>query len=101
MRVRIHDRSSRPRTRVHYRNLFALVGTDSIRKRPVKMVTKSEWKELVELAQLVAPGILGKAPPIPDANHFYTCHYCDQTVDRRLPADVLHHDRPGHSPRPR
>ena len=58
------------------------------------------WDEkLVELADMVAPGFLDAAKPVSDMGFFYTCHRCDQAVDKRVPADVRHHERRGHSPR--
>ena len=65
------------------------------------MVTKSDWQQLLEVADLVAPGLLHGVEPLAESRHFYTCNYCDQAVDRRVPVDVRHHARPGHSPRPR
>jgi bifunctional non-homologous end joining protein LigD len=37
-----------------------------------------------------------EALDVPEAEHFYQCPVCGQTVDRRGLDDVLHHEQPQH-----
>lgn len=49
------------------------------------------------------PGIVGQrvgGDPLDEAEHFFLCPSCDQPVDMRDLAAVIHHEVPGHEPLP-
>jgi hypothetical protein len=58
----------------------------------------ADRKRTVDLTTVVPMLRIKGAEPLPEAEHFYTCHYCEQAVDIRRLRDVLYHDKPGHLP---
>jgi hypothetical protein len=66
-----------------------------------------------QIARHRAPGHAAAAPPVPgldrgglienndhteEVGYFETCRACCQTYDKRISAEVLHHEAPGHKP---
>jgi hypothetical protein len=61
-----------------------------------------EWAGLVQRREQLK-GIRGRpigGEPENEADHFYTCAYCGQAVDRRKLFQVLHHEQAEHEPLP-
>jgi len=49
--------------------------------------------------QGIGPGVRVGGPPVTsEADHFFTCEACGQSVDMRELSQMFHHDEPGHEP---
>lgn len=42
--------------------------------------------------------LVSRDEPVDEAPHFHTCSHCQQAVDRRDLAQVLHHEQVEHQP---
>ena len=56
-------------------------------------MTKEDREELNR-----CKGVRHGGEPHDEAEHFYVCKACGQSVDMRNLGDVLHHEGPGHEP---
>jgi hypothetical protein len=65
-------------------------------------MNEAEWKALVARREKLN-GVRGEpigAEPADEAEHFYTCTTCGQSVDKRDLFAVLHHEQEEHEPLP-
>jgi hypothetical protein len=92
---------------------MALAATDRNFERCPACGTQIDMTDPRQVALHAAPGHEAITPPVPgldrgglieDNEHaeeigwFETCKACCQTYDRRKPAEVSHHETPGHRP---